>query len=147
MWRRGLRMAISCSGWAGRPARAPPRCDTATCECATFFLLICCAVLLAISHQPAMTQYALKYKLLNDIQVRGLLTAGGKSFTHTVVALERYVVALQSLLVQAGPEVRLCLQPAQELLSDCLHSLLTICSLHIICMQCTWLSASCTTSC
>ena len=40
---------------------------------------------------------------------RGLLTAGAKSFTHTLVALERYQAVLQSLLTRAGPEVRVFL--------------------------------------
>jgi hypothetical protein len=37
--------------------------------------------------------------------LRGLLVAGGKSFTHTLVALERYLRVLQSLLAKAGAEV------------------------------------------
>jgi hypothetical protein len=37
--------------------------------------------------------------------LRGLLVAGGRSFTHTLVALERYLRVLQSLLAKAGAEV------------------------------------------
>lgn len=37
---------------------------------------------------------------------RGLLVAGGKSFTHTLVALERYQGLLHTLLERAGTEVR-----------------------------------------
>ncbi len=42
---------------------------------------------------------------LQLLQVRGLLVAGSKSFTHTLVALERYQALLQTLLELAGPQV------------------------------------------
>lgn len=35
---------------------------------------------------------------------RAILVAGGKSFTHTVIALERYIPLLQHFLEAAGPE-------------------------------------------
>lgn len=39
--------------------------------------------------------------------LRALLVAGAKSFMHMITALERYCEVLQSLLAQAGPQVRL----------------------------------------
>ena len=38
--------------------------------------------------------------------LRALLVAGAKSFTHMITALERYCLVLQTLLAQAGAEVR-----------------------------------------
>lgn len=38
---------------------------------------------------------------------RAIFVAGGKSFTHTVIALERYLPLLQHFLETAGSEVGL----------------------------------------
>jgi hypothetical protein len=38
--------------------------------------------------------------------LRALLVAGAKSFTHMLIALERYHDALAPLLAEAGPEAR-----------------------------------------
>lgn len=43
--------------------------------------------------------------------VRGLLVAGSKSFTHMLIALERYDSLLTSLLEDAGERVRLAFFP------------------------------------